>query len=103
MCASLVKGLTAGILRYIRFLITSLSHSSDVSQKLMLIHTHKGRSLSRNSRTGGTLVYGRHPSNPEDDQEGAYRALVGSRIEENEMAVASLDRGGKVGSTGKVD
>ncbi|OAX36335.1 hypothetical protein K503DRAFT_772628 [Rhizopogon vinicolor AM-OR11-026] len=34
-------------------------------------------------------VYGWHPSNPEDVQRGACRALVWRRIEGNEMALAS--------------
>ncbi|OJA16764.1 hypothetical protein AZE42_10376 [Rhizopogon vesiculosus] len=66
-CASPIKGLTADIL-------TSVAELA----------------------YGRKPVYGQHPSNSEDDQGETYRAVVNRRIAENEMALKTLEGGGKV-------
>jgi len=96
------------LVRYIRFMLTSLSRSSHASQERMITdanahaHAHAHISVAKLAYERNP-IYGRHPSNPGDDQGGTCRTLVWRRIEEDEMALVSLEGGGKVGSSGTVD
>src|SRR5258708_5644459 len=88
-CASPIKSLADDILvRYIRFLLASLSRSSHVSQELMITdatYAHQQISVTKLAY-GREPVYGWHPSNSEDDQGGICIEM--HRRERNNFSVS---------------